>query len=70
MKVTPLRSNPQVIDEITDGIHDRREVDSTHIERMDEHNYWVRLGDHEFYFRSAAKRGRGIELVPYEKGMT
>ena len=56
LHITPLRGSPDVIDEITHGT-------LIHIERMDEHGYFFRLGDAVFSIRSAARHGAGVEIV-------
>ena len=56
LHVTPLRGSPCVIDEITHGT-------LLHIERMDKHGYFFRLGDAVFSIRSAARHGAGVEIV-------
>ena len=57
-KVTPLKGQPGVIDEITAD-----DIESIHIEREDKHRYWMRVGDKDFYFQTAAFHGPGILLV-------
>lgn len=62
LKITPLKGDPQTIDEVAG------ECDTVHIERMNKHRYFVRLGDEAFEFVSAnPAKGPGIRLVklPY-----
>ena len=56
-KITPLKGQPAVVDEVTAD-----KIESIHIERMNKHLYYVRIGDEVFHFRTAAKRGPGIIL--------
>lgn len=61
--VTPLKGQPGVIDEImtSDG--------TVHIERLDKHRYWCRIGESEFYFQSAnPKKGPGVVISAQHNG--
>ena len=54
--VTPLKGQPDVVDEITWG----KGFNSVHLERMDKHYYFLRVGQKPFSLKSAVFKGPGI----------
>lgn len=65
MRVTPLKSNPKVIDEIV------AENVSIHIERMGAGAYWMRIGDRIFSLNTLVpenwRKKKGVEIAIMEE---
>ena len=61
LTVTPLKSSPQIVDEIHDEDY------TVHIEMLTKHVYWMRIGEENFYFVNPSGKGPGIELVKAEE---
>ena len=58
LRVTPLKENPHVIDEIA-----AENIQLVLIWRENKHEYGLTIGDKTFVFESSERRGAGIQVV-------
>ena len=56
------KQSPEEITQVKAGFNASNYALSVHIEEMDEHEFWCRIGNYEFTIKSRVKKGPGITM--------